>query len=279
MATRKQLEQQFIEDRAFWGSVGARWRGLASGVALGLIAGAILGAVVAGAFALFSGLPLSAMVAADGTVGAIATAKTAALGIIGVFSGAGALVGGALQGLAGSISGAVASAIVARKEIEQDPSRPLDKELHLPPIPFDASPKQPLFNWKVMGLGALATGAIGAFMAYTGTLPAPVSSYLLLGQTAGTGMAAAAAATTMGAFGAIFGIALKPWQSFKKWTDGLFEGRVTGRTVASMTSLKEQLLTANAAEAAKAMAETPAVSYTDRVLQERQETVTVSPQL
>jgi len=32
MPTRQQMETQYIQDRAFWGSIGGRWRGLAGGV-------------------------------------------------------------------------------------------------------------------------------------------------------------------------------------------------------------------------------------------------------
>lgn len=280
MATRKQLEQQFIEDRAFWGSVSARWRGLAGGVLIGAILGSGIGLAAAGTMALASGATFATMIPA-------ALASEATLGIIGLFTGSGMLIGAGLWGLAGSISGAVASGIVANKELEQGKGRALDQEVSLKsPAPVSPFPpeKKPLLNWKVAGMAALLAGGIGAFLAASGILPTGIA-YVMLGGKVGTAAGAAAAGLTFGVFGTVFGVGFQVWRGFKKWTDGFFEAKLSGRSAPALHELKEQLL-ATHPEREIAVSQDKAIAdsivrraHADKLLEQRQNSPLQSPSL
>lgn len=228
MATRKQLEKQYIEDQAFWGSIRGRWRGLAGGMIAGAVMGAVLGLIVTTGFGAVSGIAIEEM------------GRTTLMGMVGMFTGAGMMVAAGLWAAAGTVAGAVSSGLMAQKELEQGKSKTLEMEV-APLIETTQEPKQPLFNAKVTAMGALATGAIGAFLAYNNVLPSG-ASYAMLGQQGGTAIAAAASAITFSTFGAVFGMAFKPWQAMKEYADGLFEGRLNGRSMNSMEHVREQLL-------------------------------------
>lgn len=272
MATRKQLEQQYVEDRSFFGSVGGRWRGLAGGIILGGMIGL---AVATGGAALFSALSGAAFAEMG---------KGTLLGLIGFFGGAGMLIGGNLWGGAGQVAGAVAAGLMAMKELEQGKAQALAKEVpgSTPSVPPE---KKPLINWKIMGIGAALTGAVGATLAYTGALPSS-ASYILLGQESGSAMGALAAGLITGVWGSVFGVAFKPWQALKHWTDGLFEGRVNGRSTPAVEPLKETLVETAPSQAAetapcctpeKKHASRVKVKYLVQLLHEQPQADTVGP--
>jgi hypothetical protein len=239
MVARLKLEQQYIEDRAFWGSVGSRWRGLAGGAFIGMGIGLALGIAAVSAFTLFTGATVASL-----GMGSI-------MAVVGTFAASGAMTGVSLWGSAGQISGAVAAGLTAQKELDKSKAKELSQDISLDQVPAEPKRTTPLINWKVSAIGALATGTLGAILAATGNLPA-TASFLLLGQTAGTGAAAGAAAVTLGLFGTVFGVAHTPWQAFKRWTDGLFEGKLSGRDAPSMPQLREHLLNQSQAPEAPA---------------------------
>lgn len=265
MATRKQLEQQYIEDRAFWGSVSSRWRGLAGGVLLGGLIGAALAVV---------GLATCALIGVEIGAGAVG-------GMIGILSASGMAFGANMWGSSGQISGGVAHGLMAMRELEMGgKARELYKEF----TPAQNTPKieeakKPLFNWKVMGIGAAIAGTLGAVMAGFNVFPA---EYLLLGQAAGTGAGAAVAAVTCGAFGTVFGIHFRPWQAVKRGTDGFFEGKISGRTAAATDTLRDQLIATapkNATIELQVVDEAPSKPvHSQRILTERQQELLKGPQ-
>lgn len=263
MATRKQLEQHYIEERAFWGSVSSRWRGLAGGFLLGGMLGLSIGLVAAVGFSAASGIAFAEM------------GKGTLLGLVGFFTGAGMLFGGNLWGGGGQVSGAVAGALMAQKELDKGKAKELAQEVPLENVP-EIPDKQPLVNWKVAGLGAAVAGSIGAFLAYSGSLPAG-GHYIMLGQQAGTGMGALAAGMVLGTLGTVFGIAFRPWRAFKQWSDGLFEGKTTGRSAPALEPLREHLLATAPEQPAPETQSTR--RYTETVLQQRAQSSLDSPTL
>ncbi len=252
MATRKQLEQQYIQDKAFWGSISGRWRGLAGGILLGAVLGAAVGLAAAVGYGAIAGVAFTAM------------GKGTLLGLVGFFTGSGMLIGSNLWGGGGQIAGAVAAGLMAQKELDGKKAPSLEQEIA--PAISDSPPKDPpIINWKVSGLGALIAGATGAFLAYTGALPTGAVNYVILNQIPGSAAAAGAAAITFGTFGSCFGISFKPWRAIKNWTDGLFEGRLSGRTTGEMDNIKFALTKTPEVETQK----DPERCYVDLVQQQR----------
>jgi hypothetical protein len=133
----------------------------------------------------------------------------------------------------------VAAGLTAQKELDKSKAKGLEQEISLEKLPDEPKRTTPLVNWKVSAIGAVITATLGAILAATGNLP---GSFLLLGQASGTAASAGAAAVTLGMFGTVFGVAHTPWQAFKRWTDGMFEGSVQGRAAPSMPRLREHLL-------------------------------------
>lgn len=227
MPSRKQLEQQYIEDRAFFGSVSSRWRGLAGGILIGGVMGAAVGLAGTAIFSAVSGIAMAEL------------GKGAILAAVAFFSGTGMLTGMNLWGGAGQVAGAVAAGLTAQKELDPVQGKVLNQQIDIPGAPAPGKPK--LLNWKLMAIGAAISGSAGAFLAYNGALPAG-AAYTLLGQPLGTASGALAAGSIMAAFGAAFGVGFQVWQGVKQWTDGLFESRASGRSTPAQEPLKELLV-------------------------------------
>ena len=121
MPTRQQLETQYIQDKAFWGSIGGRWRGLAGGILVGGLLGVAIGLVAATGFSAITGIAVAEL------------GKASLLGLVGFFGASGMLVGANLWSGAGQVAGAVASGLVAQKELDGKTSEALQQEVALSP--------------------------------------------------------------------------------------------------------------------------------------------------
>lgn len=208
-------KQKVLESRIFWGTLGGRWRGFVGGVFGGAAVGLAFGAVAL-ALPLLFGVPLASIPVA---------------GILGAFTAAGLMLGGVFWSDVGQISGGLAAAQVQKEKLEtelaQNPGLTIEQALSPPPV------KEPWFNKKVSAIGIFFGGLAGAFVAAAGAIGAD-APWMIVGVPPPVTSGAVFAM-----LGAIFGMKKAPFKAIKRYTDGLFEGKLFGVEKAPTLAISE----------------------------------------
>lgn len=210
-----------------WGAYKGHVRGLVRGLIVGSVMGALVGLGIAGLGAI-------------GVLGFAASLST--LTLAAGFASLGGILASEIMGRVGNAAGNVASQLAELELRERYPELPeITPDSPQPGYGhhYEVPPERDrgkLFHPRVAAAGALLVGAFGGLVGLSGV--SHIIGELTLGLAAGVSPLAPVA---MGAlFGMSFGINRSVFKSIFNFTDGLFEGKLTGPTLDDLAKDRER---------------------------------------